>query len=116
METKKFLGLPSPQSAGLYAVLRNWLSIILFTGIGYFLAAVLFGSFDGETWKYVQSIEKYYVVQFVLLLAGIVFGHLVRIALNKIGDRFFIVKKVDIPFYLLGFILTYLVINEIWGL
>ena len=116
MKNKTFLGLPLLQSAGLYAILRNWLSIILFTGIGYFLFAMLLGSFAGDTWKYVQSVEKYYVVQALLLLAGIVFGHLVRIILNKNGDRFFIFKKLDIPFYILGFILTYLVINEIWGL
>lgn len=116
METKKFLGLPLLQSAGLYAILRNWLSIILFTGIGYFLFAMLLGTFDGEIWKYIQSSEKYYVVQFVLLLAGVVFGHFARVSLNKAGDRFFILKKVDYVFYLVGFILTYLVLNEIWGL
>ena len=109
---KTFLGLPSPQSAGLYTILRNWLSIILFTGLGYFLL----GSFAGDVWKHIQSTEKYYVVQFVLLLAGVVFGHVARVALNKAGDWFFILKKVDIPFYIVGFILTYLVINEIWGL
>ena len=116
METKKFLGLPLLQSVGLYAILRNWLSIILFTGIGYFLAAMLFGTFTGDIWKYIQSIEKYYVVQFALLLTGVIFGHFARVSLNSIGDKFFIIKKLDIPFYILGFVLTYLVINEIWGL
>ena len=113
---KTFLLLPSLQSAGLNAVLRNWLSIILFTGIGYFLFAMLLGGFAGDTWKYIQSTEKYYLVQFVLLLAGVVFGHFVRVFLNKNGDRFFILKKIDIPFYIVGMVLTYLVINEIWGL
>lgn len=116
MKNKTFLGLPSPQSAGLYAILRNWGSIILFTGLGYFLAAMLLGTLTGDIWKYIQSIEKYYVVQFALLSAGVIFGHIARVVLNKNGDRFFIIKKLDIPFYILGFILTYLVINEIWGL
>ena len=116
MKIKTFLGLPSLQSAGLYAILRNWLSIILFTGIGYFLSAILLGTFTGDIWKYIQSTEKYYVVQFALLLTGVIFGHFARVALNKAGDRFFILKKVDIPFYILGFILTYLIINEIGGL
>ena len=89
MKTKTFLGLPSPQSAGLYAILRNWLSIILFTGLGYFLAAMLLGTFDGEIWKYIQSTENYYVVQFVSLLAGVIFGHFARVALNKVGDTGF---------------------------
>ena len=116
METKKFLGLPLLQSVGLYAILRNWLSIILFTGIGYFLFAILLGTFTGDIWKYIQSTEKYYVVQFVSLLVGVIFGHIARVSLNHIGDRFFIIKKIDIPFYILGFILTYLIINEIGGL
>ena len=116
MKTKKFLGLPLLQSVGLYAILRNWLAIILFTGIGYFLSAMLLGGFAGDTWKYVQSSEKYYLEQAFLLLAGIVFGHFARVSLNKIGDEFFILKKVDYVFYLVGFVLTYLVINEIWGL
>ena len=113
---KTFLGLPSPQSASYYAILRNWLSIILFTGIGYFLSAMLLGTFTGDIWKYIQSTEKYYVVQFTLLLTGVIFGHFARVSLNSIGDRFFILKKIDIPFYILGFVLTYLVINEIGGL
>lgn len=116
MKTKKFLGLPILQSAGLYAILRNWGSIILFTGIGYFLFAILLGSFAGDTWKYVQSTDKQYVEQALLLLAGILFGHFARVSLNKTGDRFFILKKVDYIFYLVGTVLTYLVINEIWGL
>lgn len=116
MKNKTFLGLPSPQSAGLYAILRNWLSIILFTGIGYFLSAMLLGTFTGDIWKYIQSTEKYYVFQFVSLLASVIFGHIARVSLNKNGDRFFIIKKLDIPFYILGFVLTYLVINEIGGL
>lgn len=116
MKTQTFLGLPLLQSVGLYAILRNWLAIILFTGIGYFLFAMLLGSFAGDTWKYVQSSEKYYLVQALLLLAGIVFGHFARVFLNKTGDVFFILKKVDYVFYLVGFVLTYLVINEIWGL
>ena len=95
---KTFLGLPSPQSAGFYAILRNWLSIILFTGIGYFLFAILLGTFTGDIWKYIQSTEKYYVAQFALLLTGVIFGHFARVSLNSIGDRFFIIKKLDIPF------------------
>lgn len=116
METKKFLGLPLLQSAGLYAILKNWLSIILFSGMGYFLFAILLGSFTGDTWKYVQNSDKQYAAQALLLLAGVVFGHFARVSLNKAGDWFFILKKVDYIFYLVGFILTYLVINEIWGL
>ena len=116
MKTKTFLGLPSPQSVGFYAILRNWLSIILFTGIGYFLSAILLGTFTGGIWKYILSTEKFYVAQFVSLLAGVIFGHFARVALNKAGDKFFILKKVDIPFYILGFVLTYLIINEIGGL
>lgn len=111
-----FLGLPSPQSASYYAILRNWSSIILFTGIGYFLSAILIGTFTGDIWKYIQSTEKYYVVQFALLLTGVIFGHFTRVSLNSIGDRFFIIKKLDIPFYIIGFVLAYLVSNEIWGL
>ena len=113
---KTFLGLPSLQSASYYAILRNWLSIILFTGIGYFLSAMLLGTFTGDIWKYIQSTEKYYVAQFALLLTGVIFGHFARVSLNSIGDRFFIIKKLDIPFYILGFVLTYLVTNEIWGM
>ena len=113
---KTFLGLPLLQSAGLYAILRNWGSIILFTGIGYFLFAMLLGSLAGDTWKYVQSAEKNYPVQALLLLASVVFGHFARVFLNNAGDRFFILKKVDYIFYIVGFILTYLVLNEIWGL
>ena len=116
MKNKTFLGLPVLQSVGFKMILRNWLSIILFTGIGYFLSAILLGTFTGDIWKYIQSTEKYCVVQFALLLTGVIFGHFARVALNKNGDRFFIIKKVDIPFYILGFVLTYLVINEIWGL
>ena len=116
MKNKTFLGLPSPQSAGFNMILRNWLSIILFTGIGYFLSAILLGTFTGGIWKYIQSTEKYYTAQFVSLLAGVIFGHFARVSLNSIRDRFFIIKKLDIPFYILGFVLTYLVINEIWGL
>ena len=116
MKTKTFLGLPSPQSAGFYAILRNWGSIILFTGIGYFLSAILMGTLTGDIWKYIQSTEKYYAVQFGSLLTGVIFGHFARVSLNNIGDRFFIIKKIDIPFYILGFILTYLIINEIGGL
>ena len=116
MKTKTFLGLPSLQSAGFYAILRNWGSIILFTGIGYFLSAMLLGTFTGGIWKYIQSTEKYYVAQFALLLTGVIFGHFARVSLNSIGDRFFIIKKLDIPFYILGFVLTYLVTNEIWGM
>ena len=116
MKTKTFLGLPSLQSAGFYAILRNWLSIILFTGIGYFLSAILLGTVTGDIWKYIQSTEKYYVAQFALLSVGVIFGHFVRVVLNKNGDRFFILKKIDTLFYILGFVLTYLVINEIWGL
>lgn len=113
---KTFLGLPLLQSAGLYAILRNWGSIILFTGLGYFLTAMLLGSFAGDTWKYVQSSEKQYVEQSLLLLVGILFGHFARVSLNKTGDRFFILKKVDYVFYFVVSVLAYLVINEIWGL
>lgn len=116
MKTKTFLGLPLITSVKLEGLFRNWLSIILFTGIGYFLFAILLGSFAGDTWKYVQSSEKQYIVQAFLLLAGVVFGHFARVFLNKAGDRFFILKKVDYIFYFVGFILTYFVINEIWGL
>lgn len=116
MKTKTFLGLPLITSVKLEGLFRNWLSIILFTGIGYFLFAMLLGSFAGDTWKYVQSSEKQYPIQAFLLLVGIIFGHFARVSLNKVGDRFFIIKKFDIPFYVVGAVLTYLVINEVWGL
>lgn len=117
MKTKTFLGLPILQGMpNLWSALRHALSIILFTGLWYFISAMIYGSFQGDTWKYIQSTEKYYVVQFVSLLTGVIFGHFVRVSLNSIGDRFFIIKKIDIPFYILGFVLTYLIINEIWRL
>lgn len=117
MKTKTFLGLPVTESAGLYAIIRNYLSVILFTGIGYFLIAMLIGSINGDTWMYIQSVEKYYKEQFLFLIFAVLFSHLCRVLLNKFaGDKFFMIFKFDRFFYPLAFILTYLVINEIWGL
>lgn len=117
MKNKTFLGLPAIEKAGLYAIIRNYLSVILFAGIGYFLIAMLIGSINGDIWKYIQSIEKYYLAQFVFLIFAVLFSHLCRVLLNKfVGDKFFMIFKFDRFFYPLALILTYLVINEIWGL
>ena len=116
MKTTKFLGLPIINSAGIYAVIKNWLSIILFTGLGYFISAMICGSIEGFTWKYIQSEVHYYEIQFYLLLMGVILGHVFRYILYKFGSNFFILRKLDYIFYLIGFILTYLVINELFGL
>ena len=114
--SNKFLGLPVEKQVGLYKMIRNWLSIVLFTGIWYFLTAMFIGFIQNDIWKYVQSIEKYYFVQFIILTLGVIFGHFTRVGLNIIGDRFFIYKRVDLIFYIIGFILTYFIINELFGL
>lgn len=111
-----FFGLPVVSDAGAYSVLRNWLSIVLFTGIGYFLIAMTYGSVQGDTWMYIQSDYPFYKIQFVILLVAVVFGHICRFMLNKIGDNFFLQAKTDIAFYIVGFTLAFLVINEIGGL
>lgn len=109
MKTKTFLGLPVINSAGLYAVIRNYLSVILFTGIPYVVLASVFNVF--------QTSEKNYILQAILLIVSLILGHFTRVSVNKLfGDKFFMVPKYDKFFYPAGLILTYLIINEIWGL
>lgn len=113
----KLLGLDKKESVTLYQMLRNYGAIILFSGIGYFLGAMVLGFIEGETWKYVQSVDKYYVTQGLLLVVALIFQQLIRVILTQKGlDYFFMYPKVDKYFYPIAFILTYLVINEIGGL
>lgn len=116
METKTFLGLPLITSVNLGGLFRNWLSIILFTGLSYFLFSIIFGLFNGDIWLYIQSENRQYVVQFILLILGVISGHFIRVLLTNLGSKFFIYKPYDYIFYVIGFILTFLVLNEIWGL
>lgn len=97
-------------------LLRHLLAIILFTGFGYFGIAILTGVIQGDSWKYIQSVEKYYVAQGVFLIVGVLIGYVIQILLNKAGDLFFHYWKVDKYFYPAFLLITYLVINEIWGL
>lgn len=112
---KTFLGLPVVQSTNLWGLFRHILSIILFSGLGYFGTAILTGAYSGDIWMYIQSTQKFYVTQGILLLVGIFIGHLTRVFLNTKGDRFFHFPKVDKWFYPLAIVITYLVLNEIWG-
>lgn len=114
---KTFLGLPVLTTApNLYSFLRHYLSIILFAGLWYFIAAMILGSVEGDVWKYVQSSTHYYKAQALLLLAGVIMGHVSRVLLNLTGDRFYHYPKGDRFFYPAAFMLTWMIINEIRGL
>lgn len=113
METKKFLGLPVINSVNLPGLLKNWLSIILFTGVSYFIISLILGLLKNDAWLYIQSETPYYLIQLILLFLGVLFGHIIRVILNNIDSKFFICKKIDLLFYIIGFIITYLIIIEI---
>ena len=98
------------------ALLKHYLAIIIFTSFGYFGTAILTGALQGDSWKYIQSVEKYYVEQGVFLALAILIGYVIQILLMRVGDYYFHFWKTDKYFYPIGYILTYLVINEIWGM
>lgn len=110
---KNFLGIPvletNPNWQGM---MKHYLQIIMFTGIAYFLLAMVFGSVEGDTWKYVQSSIHYYGMQAILLLLAIPLGHL----FIKLIVMLPWVWKYDIYFYIVATILTWLIINEVGGL
>lgn len=112
---KKFLGLPVLESAGWQAVLKHVLSIILFTALGYFLISIITGITKGDTWKYIQQVDKDYFIQFILLFSGVIIGILIKGLLNMWKPFFFHLPKLDRWLYPLGFIITYMIINEIAG-
>lgn len=113
---KKILGVPVVESVRFSVLIRHIGSVILFSGLGYFLTCMTLGTFEGDTWKYLQSTETLYVTQFFLLLSGIILGNIIRGMFNYSGIFFFHYLKVDKYLYPLGFIIAYLVINEIGGL
>lgn len=110
---KTFLGLPILETADFRAVIKHILSVILFTGLAYFVLAIIAGGFS---WKYVQSVEKHYVMQFLLLALAVLGGNLLRTSANKFGKFFFHLPKLDKYLYPIGFVVAYLVINEIFGM
>lgn len=117
MEEKTFLGLPIISNASWQATLKHLLGVILFTGLGYFIVAIVVGQLNTkDPWYYIQQEEKDYWMQFGILLGGTLLGHLLRILGNLRRPFFFILPWLDKWIYPLGFILAYLVINEIWGL
>lgn len=114
---KKFLGLEVVLGELHYTkILKHYGTIILFTGLWYFISAMIVGAINGDIWKYVQSTEKFYFVQFILLLSGVILGNFSRVGLSLLGDHTFHYPKMDKWFYPLSFILTYLIINEIFGM
>lgn len=118
---KTFLGLPIyTTGVSLLTSMRHVLSIILFTGLGYFLSAMVVGGISGDVWMYVQSPEKHYIVQLFLLALGVFLGVVMKAQLTKLDNDkikfFFHYPKLDKYLYPIGFILTYLIINELFGL
>ena len=110
---KTFLGLPILENAGLWAILKHIASVVLFTALAYFILAILAGGFS---WKYVQSPEDDYVIQFFLLLFGVIGGNILRVQANRFRPFFFHLPKLDKYLYPIGFVFTYLIINEIFGM
>lgn len=118
---KTFLGLPIYKTGvSFLSSLRHIMSIILFTGFGYFLSAIAVGGISGDVWMFVQSPEKHYLVQLLLLVLGVFLGVVMKGQLNKFDNGeikfFFHYPKLDKYLYPIGFILAYLIINEIFGL
>ena len=113
---KTFLGLPILENAGLWAILKHIASVVLFTGLAYFILAISAGTIKGDTWQYVQSVEKHYIAQFILLSLALLGGNLFRAVINKFGLFFFHLPKLDKYLYPIGFVLSYLIINEIFGM
>lgn len=113
---KRFAGLPVLESVGFYALLKHIASIILFTGIAYFIIAITLGLVSGDNWKYIQSADNHYVVQFFILLSAVVVGNFLRAVANRFVEFFFHLPKVDKYLYPIGFVLAYLIINEIFGM
>ena len=110
---KTFLGLPILENADFRSTMKHIFSVILFTGLAYFILAIIAGGFS---WKYVQSVEKHYVMQFFLLALAVLGGNALRFFANKFGKFFFHLPKLDKYLYPIGFILAYMVINEIFGM
>ena len=113
---KRFAGLPVAESVGFYALLKHVLSIILSTGIAYFIIAVFSGLISGDAWKYVQSDDKHYFAQFLFLLLAVAGGNFLRAVANRFSEFFFHLPRIDKYLYPIGFTIAYLVINEIFGM
>ena len=118
---KTFLGLPIYTTGiTLFTSMRHILSTILFTGLGYFISAMIAGGLSGDVWMYIESIEKYYFIQTVLLILGSILGVIMRGLLNKLDNGslkfFFHYPRLDKYLYPIGLIIAFLIINELFGL
>lgn len=117
MKNKTFLGLPileiSPNSRSF---MKHNLSIILSTALSYIIVIMSFGLYKNDTWKYFQSEERYYILTLISLFIALLLGNLLRALANTYFVTFYHLPKWDKWFYPIGFILSYLIINEIWGL
>ena len=110
---KTFLGVPILQSVPSWqGLLKHYLEAILFTALFYFISAMIYGSLNGDIWMYIQSETHHYSVQAMLLLTGVIGGFFIRKYL--IMNNW--VWKYDIYFYIVGYIFTFLILNEIGGL
>jgi len=113
---KKFLGLPIiTVTPNLGATFKNYLGTILFGGLWYFMTAMMVGSIQGDVWKYIESVDKYYTYQGIFIILGIVLGHMTKVLLNQFNS-FWIKPSWDKYIYPIFFIIAFLVINEIGGL
>ena len=139
-----FLGLPVLNTwPNLWSFARHYLSIILFTGLWYFITNIGYGAytsaipfkfqyffamFSESQWtqaghafwadanRYIQEVDKHYELQAYFLLASLILGHLSRVFANVVlGDRFYHLPKTDKFFYPIAIVLAYLVINELFG-
>lgn len=95
---------------------KHYLTIIFCTGIAYFLIAMGAGVLQGDVWMYVQSSQEQYLEQALILAGALILGYIFRILLKLTGDFIFNFWKTDKYFYPIATIVTYLVINEIWGM
>ena len=113
---KHFLGLPIRYTSNPITFVGQFIGITLSTGLSYFILTILLGLIvSGEHSTYIQSIEKNYILQFILLLSAVFMGIGLRIIANLRWKFFYIIPNFDKYIYPIGFIVSYMAINEIWG-
>jgi hypothetical protein len=112
---KTFISLPVMRSGiGASSLLRHIGGVVLFSILGYCLTAMTFGAIAGDVWKYFQSIERFYITQAIIMLVVIVIGIIFKAFANMLMFTFFYhYPKIDKYLYPIGFVLGWLIINEI---
>lgn len=113
---RQFLGLPIRYSNSPLVFFGQVIGITISTGLSYFIIMAVLGLItSGSHAQYIQTVDKHYAFQLVVLLVSVFAGVGLRLLANLRWKFFYIIPNFDKYIYPIGFIVSYMAINEIWG-